>query len=58
MQCSLDVGYAALNLAYLDPKEAMELEFNTEYFYLRREKIENSTSIYDSVVISKNEVKE
>ena len=30
--CALDVVNSVINLAYMDPEKAMELEFHTEYF--------------------------
>ena len=40
-QCSLDIVSAAINLAYLDPLEARSMQFTTEYFFRRREQLED-----------------
>ena len=63
MQCSLDIGNAAVDLAYLDPKEARQMEFKTEYFFIKREKLENSLENaahykYDSFVNCHSDDKE
>ena len=63
MQCSLDIGNAAVDLAYIDPKEARDMEFKTEYFFIKREKLHNSLENsarfrYDSVVSSHRDEKE
>ena len=40
-QCNLDIVSAAINLAYLDPQEARSMQFTTEYFFTRRQQLED-----------------
>ena len=49
MNCGLDLVKAVCYLAFIHPKEAMEMQFSTEYLFARRKRIQQQEDIEDLI---------
>ena len=47
MKCSLDLVNAVCYLAFIDPKEAIEMQFSTEYLFARISRLQEQEDIKD-----------